>query len=280
MSERQPTSWRDGLPIHAAAESFPLLPPDELRAILKHGLTSPIVLWRPDPKGQALLLDGRGRLDAIEMVVGAPVVVGPPSIMVEGKNLFALNKVVVLDKSVDPWSYIVSANVHRRHLSVAQREEALAKIIAGNPEKSDRQLAREIGVDHKTIGRARAKGEDVGSIPHVFEGPQAAGTQGQQGPQAAGAIAARQDAPCRPSRVSRPAGRSVGYGKGLSRLRPQKICARWRHGHRPSATTSVPRAAARSSACGRATRSSSARIAGSSERMPGSGVRSKSFGRA
>jgi len=76
MSERQPTSWRDGLPIHAAAESFPLLPPDELRAILKHGLTSPIVLWRPDPKGQALLLDGRGRLDAIEMVVGAPVVVG------------------------------------------------------------------------------------------------------------------------------------------------------------------------------------------------------------
>lgn len=171
MSERQPTSWRDGLPVHAAAESFPLLPPDELRVlgedILKHGLTSPIVLWRPDPKGQALLLDGRGRLDAIEMVVGAPVVVGPPSIMVEGKNFLALNKVVVLDKSVDPWSYIVSANVHRRHLSVAQREEALAKIIARNPEKSDRQLAREIGVDHKTIGRARAKGEDVGSIPHV-----------------------------------------------------------------------------------------------------------------
>jgi hypothetical protein len=28
-------------------------------------------------------------------------------------------------------------------------------------------IAREIGVDHKTIGRARAKGEDVGSIPHV-----------------------------------------------------------------------------------------------------------------
>jgi hypothetical protein len=167
----QAKSWRDTLPIHPAAEVFPRMSEAELAAlgkdIRKHGLTSPIVLWRPDPKGQALLLDGRGRLDAIEMVVGAPVVVGPPSIMVEGKNFLALNKVVVLDKSVDPWSYIVSANVHRRHLSVAQREEALAKIIARNPEKSDRQLAREIGVDHKTIGRARAKGEDVGSIPHV-----------------------------------------------------------------------------------------------------------------
>jgi transposase len=98
-------------------------------------------------------------------VIGKPVEVGPPSIACG--DFLACNKVIVLDKSVDPFAYVVSANVHRRHLNYEQRVEALAKIIACSPEKSDRQIAKELGVDHKTIGRARAKGEDVGSIPHV-----------------------------------------------------------------------------------------------------------------
>jgi cell division protein FtsL len=78
-------------------------------------------------------------------------------------------KVVELrgDHGDDPDTYVISTNIRRRHLNHKQREEAFAKIIARAPEKSDRQIAREIGVDHKTIGRARAKGEDVGSIPHV-----------------------------------------------------------------------------------------------------------------
>src|SRR5262249_61255181 len=46
-------SWRDTIAIHPAAELFPLLCPDELRAlgaaILRNGLTPPIVLWRPQP---------------------------------------------------------------------------------------------------------------------------------------------------------------------------------------------------------------------------------------
>ena len=43
----------------------------------------------------------------------------------------------------------------------------LIELIARQPERSDRQIARSVGVDHKTISTARAKGEDVGSIPHV-----------------------------------------------------------------------------------------------------------------
>jgi hypothetical protein len=43
-------SWRDDLPIHPAADRFPLLPPDEQRAFVtdieKNGLAVPIVLWR------------------------------------------------------------------------------------------------------------------------------------------------------------------------------------------------------------------------------------------
>ena len=41
------------------------------------------------------------------------------------------------------------------------------ELIASNPEKGDRQIGRETGVDGKTIAKARRKGEDVRSIPHV-----------------------------------------------------------------------------------------------------------------
>jgi hypothetical protein len=46
-------SWRDVLKVHPAAELFPPMSPDELRAlgedIVKHELANPIVLWRADP---------------------------------------------------------------------------------------------------------------------------------------------------------------------------------------------------------------------------------------
>jgi ParB/Sulfiredoxin domain len=73
-------SWRDILPIHPAAELFPLMSPDELRALAEdikaNGLVTPVVLWRDD-EGKLILLDGRNRLDAIEMVIGGPAKVNP-----------------------------------------------------------------------------------------------------------------------------------------------------------------------------------------------------------
>jgi hypothetical protein len=173
-------SWRaGGLPIHPAADSFPLLPPDELRElgadIEKNGLAVPIVLWRADQTALWCLLDGRDRLDAIEAFTGCQVQVVKEHL--RGSNLIEWsiqagewirdNMVMVLDGSVDPYAYVISANIRRRHLNTEEREKILLEFIARTPEKSDRQIAKEIGVDHKTIGRARAKGEDVGRIPHV-----------------------------------------------------------------------------------------------------------------
>src|SRR6516165_8635447 len=77
------SSWRLTLPIHPAAELFPRMSADELRAlgedVVKNGLKSPIVLWRPDSRSLPSLLDGISRLDAIEIAASSPVIVGAGS---------------------------------------------------------------------------------------------------------------------------------------------------------------------------------------------------------
>jgi hypothetical protein len=80
-------SWRDVLPVHPAAEMLPAISPEALRALGENikavGLGMPIVVWYPRPpsfritnrttwrafveKTGALLLDGRHRLDAMEL---------------------------------------------------------------------------------------------------------------------------------------------------------------------------------------------------------------------
>jgi hypothetical protein len=67
----KPKSWRDVLKVHPAADLFPMMPPDELRAlgedIRKNGLRDWVALL--DGK----LLDGRNRLDAMELVGIKPI---------------------------------------------------------------------------------------------------------------------------------------------------------------------------------------------------------------
>ena len=64
------TFWRDILPVHPAADLFPMMTLDEITAlgedIKNNGLKQPIVLVKT-PDGDALL-DGRNRLDAMASV--------------------------------------------------------------------------------------------------------------------------------------------------------------------------------------------------------------------
>jgi hypothetical protein len=161
------SSWRSTLPIHPAAELFPRMSPDELRAlgedIVKSGLKSPIALWRPDSRSQPSLLDGISRLDAIEIATGSEVIVGAPSIAA-GERFLASDKVIVLDKSVDPYTYVISANIHRRHLTAEQKRELIAKLIKATPEKSDRQIAETVKASPTTVGTVRANMEAKGEV--------------------------------------------------------------------------------------------------------------------
>jgi hypothetical protein len=166
----KPSSWRDVLPIHPAAELFPLMTPDELRLlgedIRTTGLTSPIALWQPDPKSPAQLLDGRNRLDAIEAEIGRPAIVGAPSLMT-GEGFLACNKVIVLDKSVDPYAYVISVNIHRRHLTAEQRRELIAALLKADPSKSDRQIAETVKASPTFVGKVRAEKEATGDVSTV-----------------------------------------------------------------------------------------------------------------
>jgi hypothetical protein len=70
-------SWRGVLPVHPAAELFPMMSRHELlelgNDIKKNGLKVPVILWSPNNGRDHYLLDGRNRLDAMELV-GLPTV--------------------------------------------------------------------------------------------------------------------------------------------------------------------------------------------------------------
>jgi len=148
---------RSTLNFHELANLFPLLYDadyDELVAdIKKHGLREPI--WMYEDK----VLDGRNRFRACRAAG-----VDPQFRHFSGTH-------------AEAQAFVVSANIRRRHLNVEQRQHLLIELIASAPEKSDRQIGKGIGVDHKTIARARTKGEDVGRVPHVETRTDALGRQ-------------------------------------------------------------------------------------------------------
>jgi hypothetical protein len=162
-------SWRDVLPVHPAAELFPLMSSAELKElaedIKKHGLLEPVVFWKP-PAGTGnkpnplYLLDGRNRLDALAMA-------GLLEVDNDGWPCLNNQFTIVRHCDSDPYALVISLNIRRRHLTPEQREDLRIKFIARDPEKSDRQIGRELGIDHKTVANARAKGEDAGRIPRV-----------------------------------------------------------------------------------------------------------------
>jgi hypothetical protein len=68
-----------------------------------------------------------------------------------------------------PLEHIVSLNVVRRHWTTAQKREVIAELLKDMPERSDRETARLIGVDNKTVGVVRAHLEALGELMHTDE---------------------------------------------------------------------------------------------------------------
>jgi hypothetical protein len=164
------TGWRNVLKIHPAAELFPLMSPEELKElgedIKKNGPQVPFAVY-VDKDDNVSLLDGRNRLDAMELV-GFTISPGedrwkPPEVRdPDGRGIY-----LEWHRQADPYAYVVSINVRRRHLTTAQKGELIDALLKANPERSDRATAAIAHVSDKTVNAKREKLEGRAEIPHV-----------------------------------------------------------------------------------------------------------------
>jgi hypothetical protein len=191
--------WRDVLSVHPAADLFPRMSAAELaelgKDIRKNGLISSLVLWQASDNAPVQLLDGRNRLDALELALGRPVRV--TSYTKQRRTIWRLEAVedgestpvadligdeylhnprypvamtvepIVLGPDTDPYAYVTAANLHRRHLTTGQKHELIAKLIKIAPERSNRQIAKLVKVSHVTVGTARTELESTGQIDQL-----------------------------------------------------------------------------------------------------------------
>src|SRR6516165_9180036 len=132
---------------HDLSKFFPPISEDDfnkLAADIKlHGLRQHIVLY----KGQ--ILDGNNRYRACELAGIKPTFADFTGIDADARN------------------YVISANIHRRHLHPDDRKRIVAELLKLEPTKSDRQLGEETKLDHKTVGAVREKLVATGEIPQL-----------------------------------------------------------------------------------------------------------------
>ena len=178
-TKHKPSSWRDTIPIHPAAALFPRPSDDELTKlgedIRECGVLFPIAFYL-DRDGNYSLLDGISRLDAMERAgvefritcnkkislrPTLRVNVGDDPNALGGSRETQTQCVVVCG---DPFYYVVAANVHRRHLTAAQKRDLIAKLLVADPSKSDRQIAETAKVSPTTVGTVRKQSEDTGDV--------------------------------------------------------------------------------------------------------------------
>jgi ParB-like chromosome segregation protein Spo0J len=173
MAASKPTNWRDVLPVHPAAELFPLMTTEQLRELAadieKHGLREKASTWQNPETGKIEVLDGRNRLDALELLGG--------NAMNWDKSDFRLVGVIAAkrgsgylyetDPAFDPYAFVLSKNIHRRHLTPEQKDELIEKLLKAKPEQSNRVLAKQAKSSHKKVAKARKKLEATGALPQL-----------------------------------------------------------------------------------------------------------------
>jgi hypothetical protein len=105
--------------------------------IRAHGLREPIVLH------EGMILEGRNRHRACLVAqVGFEMRKFDPA------------------KEGSPEAFVISANIHRRHLTPEQRRELIKNLLAANPDASDRVIAETAKVSPTTVGNVRREIED------------------------------------------------------------------------------------------------------------------------
>jgi hypothetical protein len=176
--DQPPFDWRAHLPVHPAAELFPLMPEAELQElsedIKKNGLSAPIVLWIDG--NNASLIDGRNRLDALALL-GLLVFDESDKLahLAFKKRQNDCQPITFAHEGVEPYALALSLNVHRRHLTAEQKRELVSKVLKAKPDASNRQIARQVKADDKTVASVRRELESNAEIPHKTDRVEASG---------------------------------------------------------------------------------------------------------
>lgn len=125
------------IPVFPVADLFPMIPTDELAElaedIQENGLQEPIVIAKLN--GEWLLVDGRNRLAACQLAGITP-------------------HYRILDS--DPTAYVLSANVHRRHLTKGQAAMGVALAYPDAQHGGDRKSSLANKLDPKDFGFSKS----------------------------------------------------------------------------------------------------------------------------
>jgi ParB-like chromosome segregation protein Spo0J len=128
----------DSYVAHPFANMFPMIEGrefDQLRDdIAQRGILEPIRLY------QGMILDGRNRYAAAKAA----------------GHQFSVDDFVQWEGTVaEAEAWVISTNLHRRHLSAKQKQEMVRARIRKSPEMSNRQIAKLLGVSHTMVADER-----------------------------------------------------------------------------------------------------------------------------
>jgi hypothetical protein len=147
---------------HPLASVFPLMEGEEFDALVAdikaNGVQNKIVLY------QGKILDGRNRFRAM-----LALEYNDEFIKAECQPLHEiLGYAQARDLPKDEArKWVISANIHRRHLTAEQKRDLIAKLIKAQPEKSNRQIAKTTGTSHPHVAKVRAELEKSGDVETV-----------------------------------------------------------------------------------------------------------------
>jgi hypothetical protein len=171
--EIQGPTFHHALPVNPAALLLPRMEPKARRELAEdikaNGQKMPVVIL-VDTDYKRSLLDGISRLEALELI-GRQVI----------KNGVLNPDVVLLQEisGVDPFAYVLSVNLRRRHLKPKDKRELAGKLLEMFPNKSDRQIAELAGLSHPMIKEVRNELVGCGKIFHVSHRLDATGKRRQ-----------------------------------------------------------------------------------------------------
>jgi DNA-binding Lrp family transcriptional regulator len=67
----------------------------------------------------------------------------------------------------DAYAYVISANIHRRHLSTKDKDKLIVQLLQADPAKSNRTVAKLTQTSHPHVAKVREQAEKTGDVETV-----------------------------------------------------------------------------------------------------------------